>query len=589
MQSYTSPASADRSILRPIPMLGILLIAAAVHGPLLLMQLPAQSYDANTHMFFAQHYANSWFDPWNEKWFAGFSQATYPPLAHQWIALFSKIMSLPIAYMAVQLIVLLLLPVGVYRYARLWVEERSASYAALGSVFLGSLAMLVYQAGQLPTTMAAALTLNALPYFYGWSRNGLFMSLVKGVLLVLTAAAAHHVTVLFGMILFALPVLVLTWMDGKQTNASSGGVLGRAIVFAGAAIVGVGVVLLPYWMSLLQNPIRQLPIPHNSRENYLLNGLIGMNYWVIPMGALMLVLPYIFIKGVSERRLRPLFFGWYLTLLIGLGGTTPVGRLLLGRAYEILTFERFTFWATLMALPFAGLMAARLVQRFDMKAVVALWVGAVFTFAAAVSWMTFNPITSAPFDANPVVNFLNRDDHNKYRYLLLGFGVKFSDVGIRANASSVDGDYNSARLLPELTEYGAARLDNAKYYGTAGMESLRAMLKHANQYGLKYIFIRDRYYEPLIAFAGWRQVESYDNGNVTLWAKEDIAYARPIPRQGAPSAFQRIAWGIFPIFASLLTIFVLLFWREPRPVANTVPFPSAAAIRDDEVLLREAK
>ncbi|MEO6119049.1 MAG: hypothetical protein ABIP12_00045 [Terriglobales bacterium] len=577
--------------MRSIPLLGILLVAAAVHGPLLLMQLPAQSYDGNTHMFFAQHYAQSWFDPWNEKWFAGFSQATYPPLAHQWIALFSKVVSLKMAYMVVQLIVILLLPVGVYRYARLWVDERAASYAALGSIFLGSLAMLVYQAGQLPTTMAAALTLNAMPFFYSWNRTGSLGALVKGVLLVLTAAAAHHVTVLFGMILFSLPVLVLTLLDRKQSDASSGGVLSRAVAFGAAAIVGVGVVLLPYWMSLLSNPIRQLPIPHNSRDNYLLNTLVGMNYWVVPMGALILVLPYIFIKGVSERRLRPLFFGWYLTMLLGLGGTTPVGRILLGRAYDVLTFERFTFWATLMALPFAGLMAARLIQRFEMKAVVGLWLAAVFTFATAVSWMTFHPITSAPFDADPVVNFLNRDDHNKYRYLLLGFGVKFSDVGIRANASSVDGDYNSARLLPELTEYGAARLDNAKYYGTSGMESLRAMLKHANQYGLKYIFIRDRYYEPLIAFAGWRQVESYDNGNVTLWAKEDIAYARPVARQGAASTFQRYAWGIFPIAFSLLTMFVLFFWREPRLMANTVPFPSAAASTrsDDEVFLREAK
>ena len=38
---------------RAIPLSAILLIALAVHGPLLLMQLPAGSYDANTHMFFA--------------------------------------------------------------------------------------------------------------------------------------------------------------------------------------------------------------------------------------------------------------------------------------------------------------------------------------------------------------------------------------------------------------------------------------------------------------------------------------------------------------------------------------------------------
>ncbi|MEO5936720.1 MAG: hypothetical protein ABIP81_05860 [Terriglobales bacterium] len=86
-------------------------------------------------------------------------------------------------------------------------------------------------------------------------------------------------------------------------------------------------------------------------------------------------------------------------------------------------------------------------------------------------------------------------------------------------------------------------------------------------------------------------MESYDNGNVTLWAKEDIAYARPIARQGAASTFQRYAWGIFPVAFSLLTMFVLFFWREPRLMANTVPFPSAAASTrtDDEVFLREAK
>ena len=85
------------------------------------------------------------------KWFGGFSQTTYPPLTHQWIALFSHIMGLQMAYMFVQLIAILLLPIGMYRYARIWVDEVSASYAALGSVFLGSLGMLVYQSGQMPT------------------------------------------------------------------------------------------------------------------------------------------------------------------------------------------------------------------------------------------------------------------------------------------------------------------------------------------------------------------------------------------------------------------------------------------------------
>ena len=139
MTYETKPAS------RPIPMLVILLVVLAVHGPLLFMQLPAKtSYDTNFHIFFASHYARHWFDPWNEKWFAGFSQTTYPPLGHQVIALFSYVMGLNMAYALVQFIAVLLVPVGVYRFARLWVDEVSASYAALGGVFIGSLSFLVY-------------------------------------------------------------------------------------------------------------------------------------------------------------------------------------------------------------------------------------------------------------------------------------------------------------------------------------------------------------------------------------------------------------------------------------------------------------
>src|SRR6516225_11339996 len=95
---------------RPIPMTLLLLSAMAIHLPLLLMKLPLKSYDTNFHIFFASHYLDHWFDPWNPKWFAGFSQTTYPPLGHQWVALFSFIVGLPMALMLVQLIAVLLMP-----------------------------------------------------------------------------------------------------------------------------------------------------------------------------------------------------------------------------------------------------------------------------------------------------------------------------------------------------------------------------------------------------------------------------------------------------------------------------------------------
>src|SRR5258708_15590134 len=134
---------------RPISTPMILLVALMVHGPLLLMQLPAGSFDANFHIFFASHYAHHWFSPWNEKWFAGFSQTTYPPLTHQWIALLSTVTGLNIAYGLVQLAALVLLPVGVFRFGKLWVDDRSAAYAAIASIFLAAVAFMLYHAVQL--------------------------------------------------------------------------------------------------------------------------------------------------------------------------------------------------------------------------------------------------------------------------------------------------------------------------------------------------------------------------------------------------------------------------------------------------------
>ncbi|HEX5241938.1 MAG TPA: hypothetical protein VFW23_01655, partial [Tepidisphaeraceae bacterium] len=582
--TYSSPT-------KRVPIYGwLLLLALAAHAPLLLFQLQAGSFDANTHMFFADHYAHHWFNPWNEKWFAGFSQTTYPPLVHQLIALFSHIVGLTMAYTIVQGMVILLLPIGVYRYARLWVNERAALYAAIGSIFLGSLTQMVYQSGQINTTFASVMLLNSLPFFYRWIREGSMLAFWKGLAIFLVGAAGHHVSMIFATPFFALPIIWLAFVDHRddRADAAAGAVVMRTIIFAVLAIVGVLVVLAPYWVELYHNPIKQAPIYHESRANYILEPMQGMNFWLIPTGALILVIPFIFWRGATDRRLRPLFLGWWFTAIIGLGGTTPLPKLLFGRIWEVLTYERFTYWATLMALPFAGLIADWLIERFRGKAMAGLALASVLSGAGALAWLHANPIQSNNFSIDDVVSFLNRDDHAKYRYITLGFGMQLARVGVLANASSVDGDYNSARLLPELMEGGSAQLTNAKYFGANGIDSLRAMLKHADHYGLKYIFIRDRYYEPLVAFAGWREAEVYDNGNVTLWTKEDVPPAHKItPPPGAvPTAFESLLWGTLPLCTVIFALALLIIFPERRRIAETIDVPATET--PEPVALREA-
>ncbi len=579
---------------RAIPLSLVFLAALAVHLPLLLMKLPLKSYDTNFHIFFASHYVHNWFDPWNPKWYAGFSQTTYPPLPQQWLALISRLIGLDMAYMAVQLVAILLLALGVYRFSLLWVSQRAAALAALASVFLGSESFLVYSAGQLSTTLAAPLYLNALPYVFQWVRNGRWRSFFKGAALLVAAAAAHHATLLFGSLLFALPVLALAILDrrndrcddrmvgepivAERTNGdrmSVAAIMFRTGIIALVVGVGVALVLLPFWIALIHYPVTQTPIPHASRANYILSPQWGLNYFVVPYGALILALPFIVWRGSSVSRLRPLLLGFWLAFLIGLGGTTPVGRLLLGRAFEVLTMERFSYWATLLALPIVGLLASELIDRFQSRAVVVLAIAGALTCGFAVAWSTYRPADAADFKVDSVAAWLNRDGHDRYRYITLGFGNKISRLAVLTDASSLDGEWNSGRMLPELTEHGGAALTSAKYFGKAGLDSLRAILNHANRYGLKWVILRDPYYEPILVFGGWQRVDFLEDRTISVWSKDDVPPASPVNAPQIPPRWQGLMWGILPMGSSIFALLLVLI-PEKRWQRGRVVQPAAA-------------
>jgi hypothetical protein len=480
------------------------------------------------------------------------------------------------AYMVVQLAAILLLTVGVYRFSLLWVNERAASFAALASVFLGSESFLVYSAGQLATTFAAPIYLNALPYLYQWTRHGKWRSFIKASVLFTAAAAAHHATLLFGSMFFALPVLALVILDGKDDSGDGQRIWVRAFVFRAVTIslvvaAAIAIVLLPFWIALFHYPVTQTPIPHASRANYILSPQWGLNYFVVPYGALILALPFIVWRGSMVTRLRPLLLGFWVAFLVGLGGTTPVGHLLLGRAYEVLTMERFSYWATLIALPFVGLLAAELVARYRLRAAVALTLAAAASCAVAVAWSTYRPADASDFKVDSVAAWLNRDGHDNYRYLTLGFGNKISRLAVMTDASSVDGEWNSGRMLPELTHYGAGPLTSSKYYEKAGLDALRAMLRHADRYGLRWVFVRDPYYDPLLSFAGWRRVDDLEDRTIIVWGKDGVPPATPVNAPQIPPAWQGLMWGTLPFGSSLLAILVVCIpeKRRERPEEAT--------------------
>ncbi|WP_299338957.1 hypothetical protein [uncultured Psychroserpens sp.] len=564
-----------------------LLLGVVFHGSSIFFTLET-TYDALIHLFFADHYANSWFEPWNYKWYTGFTVMGYPPLVHQSIALFSMIGGLKFGLFTVALIGILLFITGVYRFSLLITGHRTvAGYAALLAVFSSSFVETLHVFGQLPSIIGISVLMHALPEIYLWLKTGRYWYLATSLSLIAVTVTSHHVTPIFGMVFFIFPLIGMLIMDHstEQVNTlkavtfrsfinSFTKLFKRIITFGIASLIIIIGCILPYWINSKNNPITQVPIPHGSRDNFLEITSSGLVFFLIPWGILLLLLPYIFYRFYSRRYL---FFGLSITILtvLGTGGSTPIPRFLLGEtAFNILTLDRFTLWASIMSLPILGEFAFRFVQG-DLKTLMQSKFGAVYHrisggfLASLFVGMTiftmslgyFRPSQPQKIKMLPIVNFLNQDDHDKWRFLTLGFGDQMAWLSAQTNAMTVDGNYHSARRLPELTTRPIERLENSKFKGVAGIGSLQQFLTTPEKYNLKYIFSNDKFYDPILYFCGWQRLRQLENG-IMVWERLNVPPIPSILPKDDVSKWQKILWGVIPLstvlIAFLLNIQMLL-------------------------------
>ena len=558
-------------------LIAALLLGLAFHGTSIFFTLES-TYDALIHLFFADHYAHSWFEPWNYEWYTGFTVMSYPPLVHQSIALFSMIGGLKFGLFTVALLSIILFITGVYRFSFLITGHKTvAGYAALFAVFSSSFVETLHVFGQLPSIIGISILMHALPEIYLWLKTGKYWYLATSLSLIAVTVTSHHVTPIFGMIFFIFPLIGMVIMDRASEESGSMKAVNfkafltsffklfkRIISFGLLSLTIIIGCILPYWINSKNNPITQVPIPHGSRDNFLEITSSGLVFFLIPWGILLILLPYIFYRYFSKRYL---FFGLSMTILtiLGTGGTTPIPRIVLGEtAFNILTLDRFTLWASIMSLPLLGEFAYRFIQG-DLKALIQSKFGAVYhritggILAGLFIFMTiftmslgyFRPSQPQQIKMLPIVNFLNQDDHDKWRFLTLGFGDQMAWLSAQTNALTVDGNYHSARRLPELTTRPIERLENSKFKGVAGIGSLQQFLTTPEKYNLKYIFSNDKFYDPILYFCGWQRLRQLENG-IMVWERLNVPPVSSILPKDDVSKWQKLLWGIIPLLTVLI-------------------------------------
>ncbi|MFI1773308.1 hypothetical protein [Thalassobellus citreus] len=558
-----------------------LLLGLAFHGTSIFFTLET-TYDALIHLFFADHYSNSWFEPWNQKWYTGFTVMSYPPLVHQSIAALSFIGGLKFGMFTVALISIVLFITGVYRFSLLITSNRTvAGYASILAVLSSSFVETLHIFGQLPSIIGIAVLMHALPEIYLWLKTGKYRYLFTSLSLIAVTVTSHHVTPIFGMIFFIFPLIGMVIMDVSREQVDSVKAITikvflnsffklfkRIISFGMLSLVIIVGCILPYWINSKNNPITQVPIPHGSRDNFLEITSSGLVFFLIPWGILLILLPYIFYRYYSKRYL---FFGFSITILtiLGTGGTTFIPRLFLGEtAFNILTLDRFTLWASIMSLPLFGEFVFRFAEG-DLKQLIQNRFGAIYhrliggLLAGSFIFMTiftmslgyFRPSQPQQIKMLPIVNFLNQDQHDQWRYMTLGFGDQMAWLSAQTNAMSVDGNYHSARRLPELTTRPIERLENSKFKGVEGIGSLQQFLTTPEKYNFKYIFSNDKFYDPILYFCGWQRLRQLENG-IQVWEKLNVPPMSSILPKDDVAKWQKILWGIMP-FLTVIIAFIL--------------------------------
>lgn len=577
-----------------------LLICLAYHMTLSFYTY-TRTYDAFVHIFFGDHYARWWWDPFDPRWYTGFVLTSYPPGSQQTIGLLSKFVGLGNGFVIAQTAAMLNCTLGIYRFSKIWVSEEAAGYASMLFVFSSAITETVHVFGQLPTTFSLGFLLNALPFVYKWIKEGDPRVLLQAICLNAATTAGHHVTTLFGAVFFVAPVMGLALVEQlrealpnepwkrplKITRTNLRPLIIRRLRrivpgtirsgIYGPLLIGVLLfVVLPYWLWSKSDPITQVSIPHASRDSFLENTAAGIVFWLVPYGVTLPLLPYVVYKGYFSKA-WPMAMSWTLLFVLGTGGTTPIPRLLLGGAFDILTLDRFTFWATITQLPLLGEfvvslrrhgLATYLQHQFGRLTWRSLQVLFVLSYVAASIWVAnltrFRRFQPAPIDIQPIVNFINKDEHWRWRYLTLGFGDQVAWLSAHTTANMIDGNYHSARRLPELTTTPVERLEGAKYSGLPGLGSLQQILATPNKYNLKFVYSNDQFYDPLLYFYGWHRLGTLENG-IMVWERADIPpLPEVLPRKETPT-YQRIMWGTVPYSALIAGVLALSaqLWGPP--------------------------
>ena len=559
--SISLPKGEDVTLWHLLTMVGI---ALACNIYLLSSPLYRGTYDAYIHMFFAAHYRSDWLETWDNRWYGGYDLASYPPLVHQVVAILGKKIGILAAYKFTLMSCFPLFTIGVYRYAKCWVSKKAALHAGFASIFATSIGEAAYQWGQLPTLFATGFLLLGLAHFHEWKTNGNKISFYMAATALLVTLTAHHLTIVFGFPVFAFALVVEDINASIKTKKWTPELKRSFQFFAFFAAAGL-LCFSPFLWFVQGNQVTQVPIKHASRNNFIEDFQAMFLFWLIPWGALLCFIPTAVLDSFTNRRRAALGISVLLFTLLGLGGTFPLFKVLLGPMFNILTFDRFTLWATIAILPFVG---QTIMEAGNRLARTALYSTLVVGYFSYFLWLKNYQFQPPQFPLRPIIEVLEKEAGPKHRYLTLGFGSQLAWLSTFTTSTSVDGLYHTVRSDATLRESGIEALDGAKYFGDVGMRTLKHYLVKNRHYNLRVILSADPFYDQALKESGWHQLNWIDKLPVATWVKDPVPEIsqKILNTKSKLPVWAKYIHAAYPLILALYAgmWFVVLYKRKPK-------------------------
>ena len=553
-----------------------LLLTGAYHGVLVLTRTGLKSAQAAEWLFLASAYARAPFDPFDDRWYGGVPLTDVSPLLPQLIGLLSGPLGLEGAYAAAQFLAVLALLYGTYRFALLLgAGPRGAGVATLLTLLGSALTLSVSVFGQLGAVLGAGLALNAAPALLAWVKRGRRRDMPGWVAPLLAAGAAHSAAPLL-----LLGTLVLT--------LGVAGAARRRSVLAALAVPGTLLLLaLPDWLWV--GEVTRVPGPD------LRLGRSAWLTWALPLASLAWAGPALvraactrWAGGVTGTPAQRVGAHWQaapdsvraalLGILLLLGALVALLLPVPWRAAP----ETLALLGVLLLTPLSALVALRGwdAARRGARPPLALLVSATLVILGSVSLNALNTtrvLEGPTLNLTPLLNFIEKDEHWRYRYLTVGFGTQLGRLSAQTRAATLSGLWHVPPDLPQPLAPPGAGAALPERLDLPGLGRLTEVLTHPDRSYLKFVYARSDVLDPLLFMHGWHNIGTLENG-VVVWEREDIP---PVPaRLARPTLPVPLGalWGTAPLLALLVSALLLPLgvpaWRTDPPLPVEVARPA---------------